>query len=73
MGYQELIDMGFSFEKLYKLEEWYVERFRKGFLVVELTFNLDESLHSQDVTVDDVVGLKIDFKNLFLLDKILNI
>jgi len=65
------MDISKSRLKEYKHDHFFTNRYKKGCLEVEFTYN-DKDLVSLDVTIDELIGLPIDKNELKTLDKILN-
>lgn len=63
--------LGFELVKEYEHDQFFTNRYKKGCLVVEFTYD-GGKLVSIDVTIDEVIGLPIDKNELKTLDKILN-
>ncbi|MBQ19129.1 MAG: hypothetical protein CMD31_00075 [Flavobacteriales bacterium] len=69
----EVLEMGFQLTKHYRHDEWETYRYTKGVIQVEFTYVIETGeLDTRDVTIDEVVGKKMDLKALNSLDEILN-
>jgi hypothetical protein len=65
-------ELGFKFVKQYKHGEFITNRYKKGFLEVEFTYNSDNTLRTLDITIDEVNFLPVNVEELKILDSILN-
>lgn len=63
--------LGFKLVKKYEHDQFFTNRYKKGCLEVEFTYD-DKDLISLDVTIDEVIGLPINKNELKTLDNILN-
>jgi len=63
--------LGFKLIKEYKHDQYFTNRYKKGCLEVEFTYD-DKDLVSLDVTIYEVIGLPINKNKLKTLDNILN-
>nr|BFF39054.1 hypothetical protein BACY1_08590 [Tenacibaculum mesophilum] len=64
---------GFEFEKEYEHDQFYTRRYKKGVMQVEFTYLSEKStLENVDLTIDEVIAETVDYKELLMLDMILN-
>ena len=68
--------LGFKFVKQYRpgeyIDEFITNRYKRGFIEVEVTYNSDNTLRTFDVTIDEVNYLPVNVEELQILDSILN-
>ena len=67
----QLKNKGFDFVKEYKHDRFVTRRYRKGIIEFEFTYEGNKQM-SADVTIDEIIGMKVNENELEQLDKILN-
>lgn len=73
MTANDLEKIGFYLIKSYSHDEWYTQRFQKGIIQAEFTFNADsDKLETVDFTIDEIVGIEFSIEELIKIDQILN-
>ena len=73
MTEKDIKRIGFEFVKEYEHDEWFTRRYKKGVIEAEFTYRSKNAiLETFDITIDEVVGQKVDFAELQVLDKVLN-
>ena len=66
----QLLVLGFKFDKQYKHDHYYTNRYRKDILEFEFTYDGDKCV-SADLTIDEVVGKEVTLEQLLVLTSIL--
>lgn len=67
----ELKGLGFKLEKQYDHDQFTTNRYVKGFLLAEFTYE-DDLLVNSDISIDEVNCITISINEVKQLDKILN-
>tara|TARA_R110001632_G_scaffold137804_2_gene253436 strand:+ start:21185 stop:21406 length:222 start_codon:yes stop_codon:yes gene_type:complete len=65
--------LGFDLVKRYNHDQFSTDRFQKGIIQVEFTYETDtDKLLTADIVIDEVVGKEVSIEDLKHLDRILN-
>lgn len=69
----KVYDLGFRLVKFYDHDDFFTNRYQKGIIQLEFTYENNTQKHvSTDICIEEVVGLEVSLSELKILDTILN-